>query len=172
MIAPPVEKPQADQSLYMRVAQFLFHEAELLDARAWDAWGALFAPDGVYWVPTSATQTDPIEHVSLIHDTPLLREIRLRRLKNDDAASLQPGVESSHHVSNIVITALDENKRQCTVRSRLIVAQYASWGTTTFHARCTYGLLLEDGDANPAILSKRVDLLGAGGAFGDILTIL
>ena len=160
-----------EQAFHTHVAQFLFYEAELLDARAWDAWGALFAPDGIYWVPASATQDDPIEQVSLIYDTALLRQIRLHRLKNDDAASLQPGVESSHHVSNIVVTTGEGDHRHCTVRSRLIVAQYTARGTTTFHAHCTHDLLL-DGGIQPAILSKRVDLLGAGGAFGDILTIL
>lgn len=161
----------AEQALYTQVSQFLFREADLLDARAWDSWGALFTPDGIYWVPASAMQDNPIEHVSLIYDTALLRQIRLQRFKNEDAASLQPGVESSHHISNIAVAAYDERQRHCTVLSRLIVAQYTARETATFHARCTYKLLLDGGD-QPAIMSKRVDLLGAGGAFGDILTIL
>ena len=36
------------------VEQFLFRQAELLDAKHWQAWIDLFADDGVYWMPVDA----------------------------------------------------------------------------------------------------------------------
>ena len=33
------------------VEQFLYRQAELLDAKRWQDWIDLFTPDGVYWMP-------------------------------------------------------------------------------------------------------------------------
>lgn len=155
-------------NLHDRVTQFLFREADLLDSRDWDGWGALFDPEGIYWLPAHPAQSDPLEEVSLIYDTPLLRQIRLERLKNDDASSLVPGVRSVHHVGNIVLSAMDAGC--CTVRSCLMVGQWTPSAQVTFHARATH--ILSGGADDLLIRHKRVDLLGAEGPLGDILTIL
>lgn len=160
-----------DIALHRRVEAFLFLEAHLIDRQAWEDWNRLFAPEGVYWVPASPDQPDPIEHVSLIYDTASMRDIRVRRLKNNDAASLHPGVTSIHHISNVVVTATGAPAGPISVASCLIVAQHSHRGMVTFHARCVH-VLRDDTDGGFAILSKRVDLLGAGSALGDILTIL
>ena len=164
--------PATEADLVSRVSQFLFHEAELLDARDWEGWDALFAPEGVYWVPSSSDQSDPLEQVSLIYDPPLLRRIRLQRLRNDDASSLEPGVQSTHHVSNVIVKTYDAPARRCTVVSQLIVGQWTPWKQSTFHACCMHELIIGEDPQGCLILSKRIDLLGAKGALGDILTIL
>lgn len=153
-----------------RVTRFLFEEADLLDRRDWDGWVALFDPEGIYWVPARAGQSDPLEEVSLIYDTPLLRRIRLERLKNDDASSLAPGVRSVHHVGNILLGPLDPGEDEVIVRSCLMVGQWTPSAQTTIHARVMH-VLSFDG-ARLLIRRKRVDLLGAEGPLGDILTIL
>lgn len=155
---------------YLALSQFLYREAALLDARDWAGWGRLFTPEGRYWVPAARDQSDPIHHVSLINDNALLREIRLERLQNSDAASLQGKPNSSHVVSNILVTAADESAGRYTVQSRFVVAQFASWGTRTFHGGYTHELLREGGSLRIAL--KRVDLVDVEGPLGDILTIL
>ena len=159
---------QAD--MLERDTGFLFDEAEMLDRRDWDSWGALFDPEGIYWLPARTDQSDPLEEVSLIYDTPLLRRIRLERLKNDDATSLAPGVRSVHHVGNIQLGPVDPGSEDVTVRSCLMVGQWTPSARTTFHARVTH-VLSFDG-ARLLIRHKRVDLLGAEGPLSDILTIL
>jgi hypothetical protein len=41
------------------LARFIQIEARLIDEGRFDEWAALFASDGVYWVPAGLKQTDP-----------------------------------------------------------------------------------------------------------------
>lgn len=161
----------AAAAMYFPLSQFLYREAALLDARDWDGWGRLFAPDGTYWVPATRDQVDSLDHVSLVNDNALLREIRLRRLKNGDATSLQAKPASSHLISNIILAAADEAQGRYTLHSRFVVAQYASWGTSTFHGGYTHELV-RGADGEFKIALKRVDLVNVDGPLGDVLTIL
>ena len=167
---PPM--PVMDPVDYLQVCQFLYHEADMLDRKAWKAWGELFAPDGIYWVPSSQGQADPFEHVSLIYDTPLLRQIRLARLHNGEAASFQAGFETSHHVSNISAQSHDGEGGLLQVESRLIVGQYSPAKSVTFHARCRHDLRRDAATGHLSIVLKRVDLIDAQGSLGDILVPL
>ena len=166
----PLHEP-ISPSLYFALSQFLYDEAALLDAHDWDGWGRLFLPEGTYWVPATRDQTDSLHHISLINDNALLREVRLGRLKNGDATSLQGRLNSSHLVSNIRVTAADDLRGQYTLRSCFVVAQFASWGTSTFHGGYTHELL-RDVDGALRISLKRVDLFNVEGPLGDVLTIL
>lgn len=165
-----VHAAMAAQPMYFALSQFLYREAALLDARDWDGWVKLFTAEGRYWIPATRGQVDSVNHVSLVNDNTLLREIRLGRLKNSDAASLQGSVNSSHLVSNIMVATADESSRRYTLHSRFTVAQYASWGTSTFHGGCTHELVHEGGELRISL--KRVDLVNVDGPLGDILTIL
>jgi benzoate/toluate 1,2-dioxygenase beta subunit len=156
--------------MYFALSQFLYREAALLDARDWDGWGKLFSAEGRYWIPAARGQVDSVNHVSLANDNTLLREIRLGRLKSSDAASLQGPVNSSHLVSNILVAAADEPSGRYTLHSRFVVAQYASWGTSTFHGGYTHELVREGGELRISL--KRIDLVDVDGPLGDILTIL
>jgi ethylbenzene dioxygenase beta subunit len=89
------------------VEQFLFHEARLLDENEWDAWLKLFTADGTYWAPLTRDQPDPTNYVSLFWEDALLREVRVRRLKNLRNWSQQPPSYSAHVVGNIMIDGVD-----------------------------------------------------------------
>ena len=48
--------PQAiavDAALRRQVEELLFHQAALLDNKAWGEWAELFSEDGVYWMPST-----------------------------------------------------------------------------------------------------------------------
>ena len=158
-------------TLYFALSQFLYDEAALLDGRDWDRWERLFLPEGMYWIPAARGQIDSLNHVSLVNDNALLREVRLGRLKNGDATSLRGKPNSSHLVSNISVTAADDLRGQYTLRSCFVVAQFANWGTSTFHGSYTHELL-RDADGALRISLKRVDLVNVDGPLGDVLTIL
>ena len=167
---PPIHE-SISPALYLALSQFLYDEAALLDARDWDGWGRLFVPEGTYWVPAARGQVDSLNHVSLVNDNALLREVRLGRLKNGDATSLHGRPNSSHLVSNISVTAADDLRGHYTLRSCFVVAQFASWGTSTFHGGYTHELL-RNVDGALRISLKRVDLVNVDGPLGDVLTIL
>jgi 3-phenylpropionate/cinnamic acid dioxygenase small subunit len=157
--------------LYWSACQFLYREAALLDGQDWDGWGRLFTPEGLYWVPATRGQKDPVNHVSLVYENALLREIRLARLKQAEASSLAGGPNSSHLISNILLASADEAAGCCTLHSRFVVAQFASWGTTTFQGAYTHELVC-DAVGKFRISLKRVDLVDVDGPLGDILVIL
>jgi 3-phenylpropionate/cinnamic acid dioxygenase small subunit len=156
--------------MYFTLSQLLYREAALLDARDWDGWSKLFTADGRYWIPAARGQVDAVNHVSLANDNALLREIRLDRLKNSDAASLQGMPNSSHLISNIMVAGTAESPARYTLHSQFVVAQYASWGTSTFHGGYVHELVDEAGELRISL--KRVDLVNVDGPLGDILTIL
>ncbi len=63
------------------VEQLLYEEARLLDERRFDEWLALFADDGLYWVPADPAQASPQDGLSLFYERKPLLSIRVARLQ-------------------------------------------------------------------------------------------
>lgn len=133
------------------LAAFVLREARLLDERRFADWLALFAEDGVYWVPTRPEQRSPQEALSLFYETRALLAMRLARLERPDMHVQTPPSRTVHHVSAIEI--LDNLE----IRSALIVAEWRAGETRWFAGRVTHRLRREA--AGLRILLKRVDLI-------------
>jgi 3-phenylpropionate/cinnamic acid dioxygenase small subunit len=87
--------------LHEQVEQFLFKEATLADAHAYEDWLALWADDGVYWIPCNDDDTNPETHVALIYEKRSQLEDRIRRLSGDFAYTQQPKSRISRVIANI-----------------------------------------------------------------------
>src|SRR6185295_14762490 len=86
-----------DAATHLRVQRFLIAESRALDDGDWDTWLALFSAEGIYWMPASPSQQDPLNHVSLIYDDAPLRDLRCRRYRDGGKAgalSLDPSPRS------------------------------------------------------------------------------
>ena len=152
------------------VEEFLYREARLLDEQRWEEWNALFAEDGVYWMPAAPGQDNPLDHVSLIHENALLRAVRIKRFRHPNAFSLQPRPRSSHLVSNVMLDAVDSTSGDCTVSSRFVVTQYRREKQDVYTGACTHRLKsTRDGYR---IAMKRVDLLNCDAPLENILIYL
>jgi benzoate/toluate 1,2-dioxygenase beta subunit len=143
--------------LLREVEQFLFHEARLLDERNWDAWLALFAADGMYWVPLVRGQTGAKNHVSLFYEDALLRSVRARRLQERNAWSQQPPGQTQHLVGNVQIDGLEENGGVIVARSAFHMIEWHRGEQRLLGGACTHRLL-RVGDGFRIAL-KRVDLV-------------
>ena len=152
------------------IAQFLFHEARLIDEARWEEWGALFVEDGEYWVPAAPDQPDPKNHVSLIYETDLLRAVRIKRFRHPHAFSLQPAPRSVHLINNVMLDRLDDATGACVVNSRFIMLQYRRDQQDVFGGSYTHHLELVDGQYK--IAKKRVELINCDAALENILTYL
>jgi benzoate/toluate 1,2-dioxygenase subunit beta len=87
------------------IEQFLYREARLMDAHAFDEWLALWSEDAIYWLPCNLDDYDPARHVSLVYeDHDGLRD-RIDRLKSGLAWAQDPKSRLSRVVSNIEIEA-------------------------------------------------------------------
>lgn len=162
----------SDASTYLRVKRFLIAESRALDEGDWHTWLALFSAEGAYWMPSNASQQDPLNHVSLIYDDAPLRELRCRRYRDGaqgGALSLDPAPRSLRYLSNLEVFASDA-AAVLTARGSLIVAQYSAKTVDTFHARVTWDLIVQG--ESYLIRRKRVDLLNCDGPLGDILVYL
>ena len=146
--------------------QFLFHEARLLDEQRWDEWSALFTEDGTYWVPATPGQPDPLNHVSLIYENKLLREVRIRRYSHPNAFSLQPTPRSVHLVSNVMLDHFDQETGEVTVNSRFVMIEYRRDVQMVYGGAYTHTLMPSDDSFR--IKQKKVELLNCDAALENI----
>jgi len=146
--------------------QFLFQEARFLDEQRWDQWAALFTEDGTYWVPATPGQPDPLNHVSLIYENRLLREVRIRRYSHPNAFSLQPAPRSVHLVSNVMLDDFDQETGEVTVNSRFVMFEYRRDVQMVYGGAYTH--ILVPADDSFRIKQKKVDLVNCDAALENI----
>jgi ethylbenzene dioxygenase subunit beta len=130
---------------------FVLHEARLLDERRFAEWLALFAEDGVYWVPTLPGQASPQEALSLFHEPKPLLAMRVARLEGTDLHIQAPPSRTVHHVSAI------ETTDDLEVRSALVVAEWRAGEARWFAGRVLHRL--RRSAEGLRIVLKRVDLI-------------
>lgn len=152
----------------MTPAEFLFHEARLLDAHEYEKWLELFTADATYWVPLEQGQKDPLETSSIIHDDRTLLELRVKQYRHARAHARQPLARTVHQVGNI--TPLGESNGEVRVGSTLTVVEFRN------EKQRVYGALVEhrlrkNGDTF-AIAHKRVDLVNSEGELDGIAILL
>ena len=136
-------------------ADFLVHEARLLDEAKFDDWLALFTPDAQYWVPSEPDQQSPHDTVSLIYDDRRLLETRVRRLASPRIYSQEPRSRTSRIVANVTLE--DAQAGFAVVRSKLMMVEFRRNEQRLFAGTCLHRLVRQ-GDA-VRIRMKRVDLL-------------
>jgi len=151
---------------YESIRDFLHREARLLDQRRFDEWNALFTEDGMYWIPLANDQADPINHLSLVYEDAMMREVRINRLHHDRAWSQQPRSRTAHSVSCIVVESADPEAGTVCVGSSFHMSEWRSFGMRTFAGLCTHDLRLTDEGLK--IVQKRVDLIDSEGVFEPI----
>jgi benzoate/toluate 1,2-dioxygenase beta subunit len=88
---------------YREVEQFIFREARLMDEHRYDEWLALWAGDGLYWVPCGRDDADPEREVSIVYDRYPQLANRIRRLRTGKAFAEDPPSRLCRVVSNIEI---------------------------------------------------------------------
>lgn len=133
------------------LADFVLQEARALDERRFADWLALFAHDGIYWVPTSPEQHSPHEALSLFYETRALLAMRVARLGRPDLHAQTPPSRTLHHIGAIEV--VDDLE----VRSSLILAEWRAGETRWFAGRVTHRLRRESEGLR--IVLKRVDLV-------------
>jgi len=141
---------------------FLFHEAQLLDERRFEAWLRLFAATGIYWLPMREGAT-PNAATSLIYDEPLRREERVHRLLKTPAQAQMPPSRTQHGISNVRVE--DDPDDGVRVYSNQVVhelrradyQQAARGEQRALVGRCEHHLRIENGSWRIAL--KKVVLL-------------
>jgi p-cumate 2,3-dioxygenase subunit beta len=137
------------------VEDFLYREAELLDAWELDEWLTLFTEDCRYVVPCNdAPDGDPARDLVLIDDNALRLSSRVERLNSRKAHREYPHSTTSHQVTNVRLRPVEDGELP-------VVAEFTVWRfrgarSSCFVGRYGYRLRLVDGALR--IRSKRAVL--------------
>jgi 3-phenylpropionate/cinnamic acid dioxygenase small subunit len=141
----------------MKVEDFLYHEARLLDTQRYEEWLELFTDDATYWVPLEQNQKDALETSSLIHDDRTLLGLRVQQARHPRAHARLPPARTVHQVSNVLI--LEETDEAVRVASTLQLIEWRQerqrvWGALVEHQ-------LRRANGSFRIARKRVDLVNS-----------
>jgi len=137
---------------------FLYEEAALIDERRFDEWLALFADDGLYWVPGDDPDLDPTRQVSIIYDDATRRRSRVERLQHRSNWRDDPEGRLLHLVSNVRISGIGADGA-VEVRSNQLVTHSRSGRDVTVAVACTHRLRRTEG--RWLIVLKKVCLMAA-----------
>jgi len=149
-------------------ADFLYHEARLLDTQRFEEWLELFTDDATYWVPLQQNQQDALETSSLIHDDRTLLALRVKQLRHPRAHARLPLARTVHQVSNVLL--LEDSPTDMVVASTLTLVEFRNekqrlWAALVEHR-------LRRTPAGLKIAHKRVDLVNSEGELDGIAILL
>ena len=136
--------------------RFLDLEARFLDEIRLEDWLKLYAPNCVYWVPSSAEGGDPRKEVSIFFDDRRRLEDRIFRLSTGAAWSQRPTSRTVRLISNIEVYATDQLEIVM-VRSNFQTTEFRAGETRLWSGR--YSHRLRDVGNEFEILVKQVNLI-------------
>jgi 3-phenylpropionate/cinnamic acid dioxygenase small subunit len=141
---------------------FVVREARLLDDRRYDEWLALWADDGLYWLPLSPEQTEGRQHNSHLYEDKLLRTLRVERLKSPRAHAQQPPSRAHHLLQAPTVETSDAAERRYLLRTAFHYTEAQGDEIQFFVGTAFHHLVVEGGALRMRL--KRVDLLNADAA--------
>ena len=101
---------QSKADLVHDVSQFLFREARYADDHRYEDWEALWADDGVYWIPANGDDIDPERQMSIIYDNRSRIRLRVRQLMTGKRHTQAPQSRLRRIVGNIEIIKVEERE--------------------------------------------------------------
>ena len=154
-----------DPQFVRKVEVFLFTEARLLDERRFEEWMALFADDGIYWIPARPDQMDPLGEVSIVYEDCQLLDVRVRRLRHPANYADQPEVRARRVIGNIMIERAEDSV--VIVRSNFTASDLQGEVQRVFVGEYIHTLRPAGDDYK--IIQKRVNLLNCDAPMGGIV---
>lgn len=135
--------------------EFIFAEARLADEHRYDDWEALWADDGVYWVPAAGgSLEDPDSHISIIYDNRSRIALRVAQLKTGKRHSQDPVSSVTRVISNIEL--LRDGPEAVETRASFIAVESRTRGLTTWAGTVRHTLVRTGGAIR---MSRKVVLL-------------
>jgi 3-phenylpropionate/cinnamic acid dioxygenase small subunit len=141
---------------------FVVVEAQLLDAKRFDEWNALFTDDGYYWVPLVPDQEDGVNHTSHMYEDKLLRDLRIERFRSPRAYSQQPPSRCHHLLQTPTVQEFDLAANQFVVRTEFHYTESQGDELQFYVGTCFHHLTVQDGALRMTL--KRVNLLNCDAA--------
>jgi benzoate/toluate 1,2-dioxygenase beta subunit len=156
------------QALQHAVEQFLYRQAELLDAKRWQDYIDLFTDDGVYWMPARREDTTWDGVPSIFAEDKNLMHVRMGRVQHPDAWSQRPLWGTNHVVGNVIVERIDANG-DLVARSRFHMLELRR--DNVRHFAGSYVHHLKKAADGYRIKLQRVDMTNAEAAFDYVLQV-
>jgi 3-phenylpropionate/cinnamic acid dioxygenase small subunit len=136
--------------------RLLEREARLLDQLRYDHWLKLYAPECIYWVPSTPNGGDPRREIAVMFDDRRRLEDRIYRMRTGFAWSQAPASRTVRLITNVeAFTTASDDARM--LRSNFMISEF--WGNETRLLTGWAGhRLVRDGDAWK-IQAKQVNLI-------------
>lgn len=128
---------EVGDALEREVTRFLVREARFMDEHRYDDWLALWADDGLYWVPCNADDIDPMREVSIIYDDYERIVQRVDRLKSGTVLAQDPLPRMRRVVSNVEIELRASGGLEVASNFVLVHARFGEqqlWAGRSLHA--------------------------------------
>ena len=145
----------AERDMFRRLVE---REARLLDQLLLEDWLQLYAPECLYWVPSTPEGGDPRGEIAMMFDDRRRLEDRVFRLRTGYAWSQAPSSRTSRLVSNIEVFACARDDQRM-VRSNFAISEF--WDGKIRTLAGWTGHRFRRGDHGWKISAKQVNLLNA-----------
>ena len=152
------------------LADFVYHEARLLDEKRFDEWYELFTDDARYWMPLTRGQPLDETHTSLFYEDRLLLKVRIERLRHANAFSQQQPSFCQHILQRPALEESAPETGRYLVRTPFLYVetqldeQLMLAGVAYHHLVCHEGVL--------RIRLKKIELLNCEAALPSIQLLL
>lgn len=145
--------------IWRRAQAFVGREASLLDARRWDEWLDLYAPDCEYWVPAwgddGELTSDPRSQISMIYyDNRGGLEDRVFRIRTGSSSASTPALRTNHLFS---IVNCETTATGLLIETNWLTESFREDQRLSYRGQATYQLTERDGRLQ--IASKRTVVL-------------
>jgi benzoate/toluate 1,2-dioxygenase beta subunit len=118
----------ADVMVRDQFRRLLEREARLLDQLRYEDWLAMYAPECIYWVPSTPNAGDPRREISVMFDDRRRLEDRVFRLRTGFAWSQAPASRTVRLIANVeAFTTASDDVRM--LRSNFLISEF--WGDET-----------------------------------------
>ena len=150
------------------VEQFLYRQAEVLDAKRWQDYIDLFTADGVYWMPADPADKHWDGIPSIFAEDKNLMTVRMKRVLHPDAWSQRPLWGTNHVVGNVIVEKESPNG-DVVARSRFHMMELRRDNVRHFAGSYVHQLKRTAGGYR--IKVQRVDMTNAQAAFEYVLQV-
>jgi 3-phenylpropionate/cinnamic acid dioxygenase small subunit len=110
---------QSNADLLHNVSRFLFREARYADDHRYEEWEALWADDGVYWIPANGDDIDPERQMSIIYDNRSRIRLRVKQLMTGKRHTQEPQSRLRRIVGDIEFLKLEGGELHVTCNTMI-----------------------------------------------------
>lgn len=152
----------------VRAIELIWHEADLLDRKNYDAWKQLYASDALYVIPVDAETEDFANTLNMVYDDAGMRDLRVQRMTEGYAIAAVDAARTVRTISRFVPVSVSDT--EVTLRSAQVLIAFKRGTHDIWAGEVTHKIRLADsGDLVASKVIRLIDSEDAVPAAGFLL---